>query len=386
MVYLDNAATTYPKPLTVLRAQSMAMTQYGGNPGRGGHRFSMRAGEQIYAVRKRAAAFFHTEPECVIFTNNCTTALNMAIKGLVKPGSHVICSCLEHNAVFRPLVRLKEAGVIDFDIAPVYEDDQEQTVRSFAELIRSNTQMIVCTHASNVSGHVLPIEEIGMLCKKNNLLFIVDAAQSAGILPVKLDQFGADAVCIPGHKGLYGPAGTGMLLLSPSTEPLQTIIEGGTGSVSAQPEQPDFLPDRMESGTLNTSGILALGAGIDFVQKNQETILRHEEALCRSTEEVLSAIPEVFICPHGKVHVPLLAFKVSSLHSEETAVYLNKHGFALRGGLHCAPLAHTHYGTEEKGLVRFAPSVFTTPLECRQFVTCVRNLIKNMNGKLELRP
>lgn len=384
MIYLDNAATTFPKPLSVLRAQNAGMTQYGGNPGRGGHNFSMRAGEQVYNVRKKAAAFFHTEPDCVIFTNNCTTALNMAIKGFLKPDSHVICSCLDHNAVYRPLWRLKESGLTDFDIAPVYEDNPEWTVSAFARLIRPNTCMIVCTHASNVSGHILPVKEIGALCKRNGITFIVDAAQSAGILPTEMDTLHADAICVPGHKGLYGPSGTGMLLLSPESPLPHTILEGGTGSVSAQPEQPDFLPDRLESGTLNTSGILALGAGLDFVQKNRNIIIRQEDALCRMTEEALRSIRGITVCPHGKHHVPLFSFSVEGMHSEETAAYLNEHGFALRGGLHCAPLAHQHYHTEEQGLVRFAPSYFTTQQECRQFVSCMRNLIKNMNRKLEL--
>lgn len=384
MIYLDNAATTFPKPLSVLRAQSIGMTQYGGNPGRGGHRFSLRAGEQIYHVRKKAAALFKTTPEQVVFTNNCTTALNMAIKGLLKPESHVVCSCLDHNAVYRPLYRLKEAGLIDFDIAPVFEDDPEKTFRAFVRLVRPNTRMVVCTHASNVSGHILPVEQIGSFCKDNDVVFILDAAQTAGIIPVDFQHIQADAICVPGHKGLYGPTGTGMLLLSVEAPLPQTIIEGGTGSASAQASQPDFLPDRLESGTLNTSGTLALGAGIDFIQKNAETILRQEETLCRITEQELSRIPKVSICPHGKSRVPIFSFSIAGIHSEEVAAYLNQHGFALRGGLHCAPLAHEHYQTAEQGLVRFSPSCFTTQQECRQFISCVRNLVKNMNRKLEL--
>lgn len=371
MIYFDNAATTFPKPLAVSQMLTKASMQYGGNPGRGGHSFSVLAGEQVYRTREAAASFFHTVPERVIFTNNCTTALNIAIKGLIKENGHIVISDLEHNAVYRPVHQLSQKGITEYTIAKTYDDDDQKTVRSFSDEIREDTCLVVCTHASNVSGHVLPVSDIGALCKRRKIPFVIDAAQSAGVVPIDFSKTGACAVCVPGHKGLYGPAGTGMLLLY-DDRLLQTMIEGGTGSVSSEAEMPDFYPDRLEAGTLNTSGILALAKGIRFVQEKTPTrLFSHEESLCRFVWEHLSRMPHVFVCPQGKNHVPIVSFSVLSKHSEQTAAALNRMGFALRGGLHCAPLAHAHYGTMENGLVRFAPSAFNTLAECRWFVNAV---------------
>lgn len=372
MTYLDNAATTYPKPLIVQRAVQDALAVYGGNPGRGGHDMAMRVSEKIYSVRAAAAAFFHTQAEKVVFTQNCTTALNMAIKGVMRQGGHVILSCLEHNAVFRPIYKLSQEGVCSYSIAEVFEGDDEATAASFAACIRPDTRAIVCTHASNVSGAVLPLERIGQLCRKRGLVFLVDAAQSAGVLPLDMEQMSIDLLCMPGHKGLYGAAGSGMLLLRGDLE-LDTILEGGTGSLSAEPEQPDFYPDRLEAGTVNTPGILSIGAGLDFIRsKGRENIYRHEFQLCRELFQALSVMPGVrmpissFV--YGK-NAPIVSFVLEDEDSEQTAQRLNRCGFALRGGLHCAPLAHEHYHTLDCGLVRFAPSAFTTRFQLKDFIS-----------------
>ena len=371
MIYFDNAATSFPKPRTVSQMLLEASLKYGGNPGRGGHAFSASTGEQIYRARETASAFFHTVPERVIFTNNCTSALNIAIKGIVKENGHIVISDLEHNAVYRPVYNLKQKGIVEYTIVKTYDDDDSKTVDAFSEAIRSNTCLVVCTHASNVSGHVLPVDKIGALCKQKRIPFVIDAAQSAGVIPIDFSKTGACVVCVPGHKGLYGPMGTGMLILYEDCF-LQTIFEGGTGSVSSEPEMPDFYPDRLEAGTLNTSGILALSKGISFVcKKTPARLFSYEESLCQFVRTHLEQMPNVVLCPQGKSHVSIVSFSVLAKHSEQTAEALNRMGFALRGGLHCAPLAHAHYGTMENGLVRFAPSAFNTPEECRQFVNAV---------------
>ncbi len=213
MIYLDNAATTFPKPQNVVKSVVEAIKIYGGNPGRSGHSLSMRTSEQIFHVREAVGEFFGVSPERVVFTSNCSHALNMAIKGVMASGGHIITSTLEHNSVMRPLFAMKRKGIIDYDCAMVYEGDLEATLKSFASLIRPNTKAIVCTHASNVTGLILPVKELGELCRQAGLTFIVDGAQSAGVLPVNLQEMKIDIFCTAGHKGLYGTTGTGLMLL-----------------------------------------------------------------------------------------------------------------------------------------------------------------------------
>ena len=256
MIYLDNAATTWPKPSCVREAVRQALELYGANPGRGGHAMGMAASQEIYRCRETAARFFHLEnPAHVVFTLNCTMALNMVLKGLLCEGGHIVVSSLEHNAVMRPLKALS-AGAPVYSVATVVPENPEETVRNFRRCITPQTKALLCIHASNVFGCRLPIRRIGEMAHRLGLLFIVDAAQSAGVLPVDMEADHIDYLCVPGHKGLYGPMGTGMLLCGPDT-PLPTLMEGGTGSQSLLLDQPEELPDRLESGTVNTPGTVS---------------------------------------------------------------------------------------------------------------------------------
>lgn len=375
MIYLDNAATTYPKPQPVVNSICRAFRDYGANPGRSGYELSMQTSAQIYGCREKAAEFFNlSNVENVIFTQNCTMAINIVFKGLLKSGDHVVISDLEHNAVVRPLFEMMRNCGIKYTSAHVCDENDSQTVANFKKAIRPNTKLIFCTHASNVFGIVLPIRQIGKLAHENNILFGVDGAQSAGVLPIDMEKDNIDFLCVPGHKGLYGPMGTGMLLIK-NEIPMRSFIEGGTGSLSAKLSQPDFLPDRFESGTGNTPGIIGLSSGISFV-KGQEIswIYNHELSLIQFLYNELSKIDGVILYtnfPEKGRYVPLLSFNIDGKHSEETAEFFGRNGIAVRAGLHCAPLAHSSFGTMDIGTVRVCPSVFTNKNEIKHFVNFV---------------
>ena len=379
MIYFDNAATTFPKPQAVANALWDAVAHYGGNPSRSGHQIAMRTSEKVFAVRNRAAQFFGADVENVVFTMNCTHALNMAIKGIMADGGHIILSCLEHNSVFRPVYALSKTGRVEYDIAAVYEDP-EATLASFQRRVRPNTRVIVCTHVSNVTGQILPVAEIGTFCRQHNILFILDAAQSAGVLPVDIEKQNIDLLCTAGHKGLYGPTGTGLLVLGKRVGLLHTIMEGGSGSTSIEPEAPDFYPDRLESGTINSSGIIALGAGIQFVQKRTlGQIYRHEMQIYQQVYEGLRRIPKVTIYSGEPVfgrQAPVLSFNLEGHHSMDVCSFLNQEGFALRSGLHCSPLAHHFLHTEEIGAVRFSPGIYNTTAQAEAFIRSVYRFSK----------
>ena len=289
------------------------------------------------------AMFGLREPENVVFTLNCTHAINMVLHGVLNRGDHVVTSDLEHNAVMRPLFKLAADGVISYTTAHVCEGNVETTVENFKKVIKPNTRMIVCMHASNVFGTVLPIAEIAGLCHERGLLFVVDAAQSAGVLPLDMAKTGIDYLCMPGHKGLYGPMGTGLLLCADG-EKIRPLLEGGTGSLSAHLYQPPILPDKLESGTGNTPGIFALSAGIGFVQTiGIDEIAQHELSLIRELYDALAMTANVRLYtkrPAAGTHVPLLPFNIAGLHSEETAALLNEAGIAVGGGVDFGPLPH----------------------------------------------
>lgn len=378
MVYFDNAATTFPKPITVLKAATQAITEFGGNPGRGGHKMAMRASEQIYNTREALADFFSCEAQDVIFTQNCTMALNIAIKGLFCNGGHILCSCLEHNSVLRPLEKLKTSQKLSYSVVDISNNDDD-IVKAFADAITSETKGIVCTHASNVSGRIMPIKQLGKLCKDRGLVFIVDAAQSGGVIPISMELCNINALCIPGHKGLYGITGSGALLLRNCTL-IDTIIEGGTGSLSSDLAQPDFFPDRLESGTVNTVGIIAMKAGLDFIKKlSLEKVYKHEIKHCKRLYSELSSMDSIKLYQDNfkeGLYVPIVSFNIGNISSERVVGILNESGFALRGGLHCSPSAHNFYKTAENGMVRFSPSVFTTDVEVSQFIKIIFDINK----------
>lgn len=374
IVNFDNAATTFPKPPEVRLAVEKALVRYG-SAGRGGHPIAARTSEMVYAARETAADFFGAQPEQVVFTLNCTHALNLAIQGMAQGGGHFVISDMEHNSVLRPVYALAKKGKIRYSIAAVKETPAE-TVQSFRSQLRPDTKAVICMLASNVTGQILPWREIGAICQQRGICFIADGAQGCGTLPVKLSD-GINILCTAGHKGLYGITGTG-LLISDGKFPLPPLMQGGTGSISNQPEQPDFLPDSLECGTLNVIGAASVKAGIEFVRKKGiPEIFRAESALCGLLAERLRSIPNVIVYRSPRAeYAPIVSFNIRDLPSEETAQLLAKEGFCLRAGLHCAPLAHHRLGTEN-GTVRFAPSVFSRPQDVLRLAEAVRGIAEN---------
>ena len=362
MIYFDSAATTVEKPAAVPRATAWAMTHMA-SPGRGGHPPAAAAAETAFRCRQAAAELFEVEnPERVVFTCNATHGLNIAIRSLLRPGDGVVISGYEHNAVTRPLralgadVRVAEAPL--FDRAAQFE--------AFRERLDGDVRAVICTHVSNVFGFVLPVEEIAALCRERGVPFVLDASQSAGCLPVSMRRLGAAFIAMPGHKGLYGPQGTGLLLCGAEAAP---ILQGGTGSASALQEMPDFLPDRLEAGTHNMPGIAGLMEGIRYVRaQGTERILAHERRLLSLAGEALGRIPGVrlFLVEEPEAQAGVLSFLLAGRDCEAVGEDLGRQGIAVRSGLHCAPLAHRSAGTLETGTVRLSFSAFNTPRElCR---------------------
>ena len=342
MIYLDSGATSLHKPWQVQKAVLRAMEQCG-NPGRGGYPAAMEAAQTVYRSREIAAEFFGCQPEQVVFTSNCTHGLNIAIGTLVKNGEQVVISGFEHNAVTRPLYARKA----NIRVAGRKLFDWDNTLTEFEKELKNGARAAVFTHVSNVFGYILPVEEMAALCRQYAVPFVLDAAQSAGLLPVDLKALGADFIAMPGHKGLLGPQGTGILLCGREPDPL---IFGGTGSASAQQEMPDFLPDRAEAGTLNVPGIAGLGAGIRYLQSAQiDRIYKREHAAAMQCVQALEAKGyRVFKGSHQAATVSF----VPNMDCEDAAQILAKRGIAVRAGLHCAPLAHESAGTLQTGTVR----------------------------------
>lgn len=372
MIYWDNAATTWPKPLLVRQAVGQAMQRYGANPGRAGHRMALSTAEMVYQCREEVADFFGLrDPQGVIFTQNCTTALNMVIQGIVGEEGRVLVSDLEHNAVMRPLAALDEKNPC-YDVA-AWSSSETQIVENFRRAIRPDTKLMICTHASNVFGSVFPIRELGRLAHEYGLLFCVDAAQTAGILPLDMEADHIDYLCIAPHKGLYAPMGTGLLLCR-EKERIRPLMRGGTGSYSLRMEQPAELPDRLESGTPNTSGINGIRAGLRFLRtKGRETVYQHEIRCLQYVYESLAVDSAVrFYTPYPTVGstATVLSLNIGEIPSEQVAQQLDEHGIAVRAGLHCAPSAHRRFGTLQQGTVRLAPSAFST-LEEAKYITKV---------------
>lgn len=358
MINFDNSASSFPKPSSVQRAVAAAIVKYGGNPGRSGHKLSMQAAEKVYEARETAAKLFKAEPQNVAFTANATFALNMAIKGIMQYGGHIIISDYEHNAVARPVYTLSRNRGVEFSIARV-ETDDDMTVKNFEALIRRDTKCICCTAASNVTGRIMPYKKIAELCRSRGICFIGDCSQAAGLLDISLED-GFDFICSSGQKALYGPSGTGLLITN-GKYPLSTIIEGGTGTSSAMLEQPSDMPEQLESGTLNTVGIIGLREGLRFVMdRTPAAILSHEQRLCDRLISRVSSYPKIKTYRTDARYVPIVAFNVGDINSHIISSALSEKGFALRGGLHCAALAHNSLGTLTQGAVRFSPSVFNT--------------------------
>lgn len=380
MIYFDNAATSYPKPPEVADAVRDALLRCGGNAGRGAYRSAMKTAELLYECRKSAADLFGVDsPERVIFTAGATSALNLAIKGAVRRGDHVLISDLEHNAVWRPVHALAQAGVITYSVFPTYAGDPGATVSriltGIGERIRENTRVLICTHASNICSATLPVSAIGQLCARRGVRFIVDAAQSAGHLPLDVGEIGADAVCVPGHKGLLGPQGVGLLLLGKDVD-LGTVLEGGTGVRSLEAEMPPDPPERYEAGTLPLPAIAGLREGIrSVVRRGLPAIRRGERTLWNRLYGHVSRIPGIAVlAPHHSGSV--LSFTADAIPSESLAAELDRAGFCVRAGFHCAALAHRTLGTPSAGAVRVSFGPENTPDEVDAFAHAVEEIVR----------
>ncbi len=374
MIYLDSAATTLQKPQRVPRAMIKAVTTMA-SPGRGGHPAAQRAARIAFECREAAAALFGAaDPECVVFTFNATHAMNIAINSVIKPGDTVLISGYEHNAVTRPLHALPGVKV-KVARAPLFQP--RAMVEHIEEMMTDEISAVVCTHVSNVFGYILPLDEIAQLCRNRGVPLIVDASQSAGCIPVDMQRWGAAFIAMPGHKGLYGPQGTGMLLCAARTQPL---IWGGTGSNSLHQEMPDFLPDRLEAGTHNIPGLAGLLEGLRFVRgRGVESIGAHERKLIEYMARGLRRISGIQVFAPGqgeRGQSGVLSFCVERMDCEEVGQRLAAAGFAVRCGLHCAPLAHESAGTLEVGTVRASVSAFNTTDEITRFLRAVSALKK----------
>lgn len=378
-IYLDNAATSWPKPAGVSQAMARFLEISGGNPGRSGHRLSLAAGRVLYDVREALAEFFGLDnPLRLVFTANVTEALNLGLQGLLRPGDHVVTSSMEHNAVMRPLRALEQAGV-QITVVPCDRDGQLAPPDIEAAL-RSNTRLVVLTHASNVCGAILPVAEVGEIARRAGALLMVDAAQTAGILPLNMKTMQIDLLAFTGHKGLLGPTGTGGLLVGErvDVDRFSPLVRGGTGSRSEFEVQPEFLPDKFESGTPNTVGLAGLAAALGYIrQVGIQAIRQHEMELTRCLIEGLHEIPGVRLYgPQNQARqTAVVSFTLDGCTVSEVGFRLDEeYGVLCRPGLHCAPSAHRTLGTFPEGTVRFAPGWHTTREQVGLALHAIRSL------------
>ena len=362
MIYLDNASTSFPKPEIVYERMDIFQRTLCANPGRGAHRMAIESAREVMHTRELLAKLFNIkDPSRIVFTLNCTEAINLGIKGLLGEKRHVIVSSMEHNSVIRPLTHMKENG-IEFNAIPCLENG-EIDLSSLESAIKPDTGLIVCTHASNVTGELLPISKIGSIAKKRNIPFMVDAAQTAGIIPIDVEADNIDLLAFPGHKGLLGPQGTGGLWIGEGLD-LEPLRYGGTGSHSEDAYQPKVSPDRYESGTLNTPGIVGLGASVQYIlERGIENLRSFEIELTEYLIERIRSIQGISCYGHmdPKNKTGIVSFNFGGVHCTEVAHVLDRgFGIAVRSGLHCAPAAHKIIGTFPGGTVRVSLGVFNT--------------------------
>ncbi len=362
-IYLDNAATTFPKPPGVLASMVEAYQRTGVSPGRGSYDLAIEAEDLVEAARRKLARFFGApDPHRVIFAGNATDALNLAIQGLIRPGDHVVSTRIEHNSVLRPLYHLHEQGLIEYDLVP-FDGKGFVDPDDIAQAIRPNTRLVIVCHASNVLGTIQPLAEIGALCARKEVPLLVDATQSAGVVPIDLEAWKIGAVAFTGHKSLLGPTGIGGLIIHPDLD-LRTTRFGGTGIDSESPIHTQTYPHRLEAGTLNLIGILGLSAGLDFLEEQGiEAIHRREMELVTRFRDGLSSLDrvELYCAEDLRNHVGLITLNVRGMDPGDTGAILDADfGIAVRAGLHCAPLVHEAIGTFPRGGVRFSLGPFNT--------------------------
>ncbi len=387
VIYFDNAATSFPKPQCVTDAVIRYMTQIGANPGRSGHKMAIEAGQIVYKARKSIAALFGVKnPMHVIFTSNATEALNTAIKGVFEKGDHAVTSSMEHNSTIRPLHEMEKEGTISLSIIQADKTGilDPENIR---KAITTKTKAVVINHASNVIGCIQQIREIGKICRENGVIFIVDCAQSAGVVPIDIDQDNIDILAFAGHKGLYGPTGTGGMIIADGFDfkKIKPLKYGGTGSLSDKIEQPDFLPDRFESGTLNVAGLSGLLSGSEYIQKREggiEGILKLKTELQNYFIQKAKGFIKDFCC-YSSSNLPstgVIAFKINRYSvSETTQILSDKYGIMCRQGLHCSPLAHQTIGTFPEGTLRFGFSIFNKKEEIDFAVQALKSISEGRN-------
>lgn len=353
MIYFDNAATSSPKPACVIEEMTRVMRECNANPGRAGHETAMRAARCVYEARKALARILHAkESGNVSFHFNCTDALNLAIKGWLKQGDHVVSTMLEHNSVLRPLSGMSSRGEIGLTLVAPRADGMVHP-EDMRRALRKNTRLIAVTHASNVTGAIQPVAAIGEMAQQAGIALLIDGAQALGGMPVDVERLKCSFYAFPGHKGLLGPQGSGGLYVKPGLK-LRPLIEGGTGTDSDSMLQPDVAPECYESGTVNLPGIAALGKGAEYVAAQQSEIMMHEREICTALYEGIRRMEGAIIYSPAEeaARAGIVSFNLGDMSSSELADALSERGFALRGGLHCAPGAHRHLGTLRRGTVR----------------------------------
>lgn len=379
MIYLDNAATTYPKPESVYEAIMDCMKNYCANPGRAGHKLAMKAAREIYDARENIAKLFNIDnPMNIVFTNNATDSLNLAIKGAVKEGDHIITTSMEHNSVIRPIKALEKQGIENTIV--LCDKDGFLKIEDLKKAIRPNTKLIVTTHASNVCGTLIDIKSVGQVAKENNILYLVDASQTAGVYNIDTKEINVDMIAAPGHKCLLGPQGTGILYIREGLD-IDILKEGGTGSRSEDLFQPNLLPDKYESGTHNTPGIVGLNEGIKFIlEKGIDEIKNYEEELCQYMLDRLKEVPDIVIYGpmDSKKRAAVISINIGNMDSGEITFILDsEYDIATRSGIHCSPLAHKTLGTIEQGAVRFSLGYFNTKEEVDTTVNALKEIVNN---------
>ena len=379
MIYFNNAATTWPKPDSVYTAADNFFRNSGMNPGRSGSMEKIDAVQLIYEIREKVADFFSIKNSAhLVFNSGATESLNTVIKGVLKKGDHVIASKVEHNSVIRPLERLIIEREIEVDYIDFDQKSAEVDYKELKSKIKDNTKLIVISHASNVLGTVNNLEKIGEIAAAENILFLVDAAQSAGVIPIDVDQMKIDFLAVPGHKSLFGPPGIGALYVR-DMETLLPLKEGGTGTNSLKTLQPKIMPDYLEAGTLNTVGIIGLGAGLDFIlNQGLKNIHQKEMKLLKKIIDGLTSFPKIKV--YGKQdsenRTAVTAFNLDGYSSNQLAFKMqNEYDIQLRGGLHCAPLLHKFLGTDNQGMLRISPGYFNTEAEVNEFLNILESLI-----------
>lgn len=377
-IYLDHAATSWPKPTAVHRAVYDCMTRAGGNPGHGSHALSDAAAQIVYDCRCALAETFGAKPERVIFTGGATHAINLALHGALRQGDHVLCSDMEHNAVYRPLFALRERGIIEVDtILSPASDPRAGTARIITDAAakrKPHTRMLVCSHVSNIVSSVMPLAALGAFCKRHGMLFCVDAAQSAGHLPIDMRQMQIDMLCIPGHKGLYGPQGCGALILGEGVE-LTPLLQGGNGVLSLSGAMPELPPERYETGTLPTPAIAGLLAGLREVNtRGIGTIAAQDRHLYDRARAMLSHFEGIRVfAPHCRG--PVLLFAHDRIPADALGAELDRHGICVRSGFHCAALGHGTLGTPDTGAVRLSFGMDTTSSDLDALYSALKHIL-----------